>query len=225
VHHPTHLVRPTHQRSIKVGFFYKSGQQQSSNLPYHKLHVYYQGSLKTSEFYTSLQFNYMQFATPPARTARSSSYSRRKPKKNTNEGPDDLMREIDALEGKSGGGFYSMTSPFLKAPPKPDTVLGNNYGDDVSSIGSEEDEDDDEMILSTPNSQGTHQSYFFFTPNSREKKPRSYSLTPRKTNEVSLLSVSEVTPMTGITAVPPPHLKRKRYSTNMTPLRPLGPCI
>lgn len=158
----------------------------------------------------------MQFATPPARTARPSSYSR-KPKINAIDGRDDLMRDIDALEG-SGDGFYSMTSPyrypFLKAPPKPETVLGNINDDDISSIGSEEDEDDDEMILSTPNSQGTHQSDFFFTPNSRERKARSmsFSLTPRKTNEVPLLSVPEVTPMTGITIIPPSSLKRKRNS-------------
>jgi hypothetical protein len=183
-----------------------------------------------------MQFDYMQFATPPARTAPSSSYSRRKPKKNANDGHDDLMRELNALEGRSGDAFYSMTSPFRKAPPKPVTVSGNNYvnnyDDDVSSIGSGEDEDDDEMIHSTPNSQGTHQSGFFFTPNSTEKRqrsysltPRSYSLTPRRANEVSLLSVPEVTLMTEITTASPSSLKRKRYSTNMTPLRPFGPIL
>jgi len=146
--------------------------------------------------------------TPPARTARSWSNSRRKPKENANDDRDDLMREIDALEGGVDG-FYSTTSTFLKAPPKPDTVLGNIniHDDDVSSIGSQDDEDDDEMILSTPSSQGT-QTDFFLTPNSILE--RSFSLTPRKTNELSLLSVPEVAPMPRTTIVPPSSLKLKR---------------
>jgi hypothetical protein len=126
---------------------------------------------------------------------------------------DTLMREIDALEGAAIGNYSLRSqSQCCKIQPKIEIVLGAGIvipDDDLSSIGSQED-DDDEMFLCFASSQET-EVHILLTPNSIAKKNK-FSLTPRKSNEVSLLSIPQVSPLVPKKTVSRTSQKRKRDS-------------
>jgi hypothetical protein len=151
------------------------------------------------------------FSTPPVKcSCPFSNVTNAKQKHSEDE--DVLMREIDALEGAVIG-IYSLTSQSQcsKVPTKLHMAMGTGnviLDDDLSSIGSQEEEDDDTMFLCIPSSQET-QPRFMLTP-SYSGQASVFSLTPRKANELLLLSIPQVSPMLPMRIVSKSSQKRKR---------------
>lgn len=114
---------------------------------------------------------------------------------------DPLMLELDALDSRGLSSFHVPESndrkQKLQGPKCEIIVTSNDFvpdDDDLSSIGSVEDED--AFFLFTPNSQrldvaGKGNSYL--TPNQIDNLS-TFSLTPRKNNEEPILCIPEFSP-------------------------------
>ena len=126
---------------------------------------------------------------------------------------DRILNEIEAIDDANKQSAIKPTARYRTNMTHPSlcaTVVTADIDDsDVSSIGSEEDED--EMFLCTPSRNGLpgHGDVPFLTPILIESMS-SFSLTPRKTPEAPLsLSIPQFSPVQS-TMLPPLQTKNKR---------------
>ena len=177
-----------------------------------------------SRFFLRLQLSFiimnLPFTTRPGRTFNPfCNVKNARHKHSHQEDGDILMRQIDALEaGFAATGTTSLLRSQSKsciALTKPVMLVGagNVIPDcDLSSIGSQQETEDDEMFLCVPSSRET-QPHVMLTPNATVQTS-VFSLTPRKTNELSLLSIPKVSPMLPKKIAAKCSQKRKRDFTS-----------
>lgn len=110
---------------------------------------------------------------------------------------DSLMQELDALDSKGLSSPHVPDSYSRKQTPEPrcDIIVTSNEfvpDDDLSSIGSVEDED--AFFLFTPNSQGLDMAGRRNASPTLMDNLSSFSLTPRKNYEDPILCIPEFSP-------------------------------
>lgn len=141
---------------------------------------------------------------------------------------DSILQEIDALDTNGLSSSRATESYRQKQTPEPkrEIIFTSNDlipDDEISSIGSVEDEDT--FFLFTPNSQGMDKAgrgNAYMTPTLIDNLS-SFSLTPRKNNEDHILSIPEFSPTARSSYAYQPQ-KRKRgnvlLDTNFRSHRP-----